>query len=53
MDGLLGRDELWTGDAAKIYEEPDLRIVAHEPSEVLLLDVPLRYEPVGVWAGGD
>ncbi len=45
-------DELWSGDAGKIYEEPELRLEAQEPSEVLLLDVPLHYRPVGVWARG-
>jgi hypothetical protein len=46
------QDELWSGDAVKIYEEPELRVVALEPSEILLLDVPLHYQPVGVWARG-
>ncbi|MGH9040061.1 MAG: pirin family protein [Acidimicrobiia bacterium] len=47
-----GDEELWGGDAVKIYEEPMLTITAREPSELLLVDVPLRFTPVGIWAHG-
>ncbi len=47
----LDGEELWEGDAAKIYQERRLTVHAVEASEILLLDVPLAYEPVGVWAG--
>jgi redox-sensitive bicupin YhaK (pirin superfamily) len=40
-----------TGDAAKVTDQPELRIRAHEPSELILVDVPMTFEPVGVWAG--
>ncbi len=40
-----------TGDAAKVTDQPSLRIRAEEPSELVLVDVPLRFRPVGIWAG--
>jgi len=46
----VAEDELATGDAVKIHEEPQLRLSAGETSELLLVDVPLRFTPVGVWA---
>jgi redox-sensitive bicupin YhaK (pirin superfamily) len=46
----VGAEELATGDAAKIQDESALRIEAKETSELILLDVPLRFTPVGVWA---
>jgi quercetin 2,3-dioxygenase len=39
------------GDAAKVVDQPSLAIVADEPSELILVDVPLRFRPVGIWAG--
>jgi redox-sensitive bicupin YhaK (pirin superfamily) len=44
-------DEVTTGDAAKVTEQPELRITAREPSELILVDVPMVLEPVGVWKG--
>lgn len=41
---------LHTGDAVKIFEEPQLTIRSQGTSELLLVDVPLRFTPVGVWA---
>lgn len=41
---------LATGDAAKIYDEPELSIDAAAPSELILVDVPVNFTPVGVWA---
>ncbi len=38
-----------TGDAAKVTDQAELRIAAREPSEVILVDVPLQFEPVGIW----
>ncbi|MBA3552998.1 MAG: pirin family protein [Actinobacteria bacterium] len=38
-----------TGDAAKVLEQEQLRIRAGEPSELILVDVPMRFERVGVW----
>ena len=45
-----GGEELATGDAATIADEATLRIEAAEISELMLVDVPLRFTPVGVWA---
>jgi hypothetical protein len=47
---MVGDEELTTGDAAKIQDEVALRIEAKETSESILVDVPLRFTPVGVWA---
>jgi quercetin 2,3-dioxygenase len=40
-----------TGDAAKVTGQPSLTVRAEAPSELILVDVPLQFEPVGVWAG--
>jgi redox-sensitive bicupin YhaK (pirin superfamily) len=40
-----------TGDAAKVTDQHELRIRARSPSEVILVDVPMSFEPVGIWAG--
>jgi redox-sensitive bicupin YhaK (pirin superfamily) len=40
-----------TGDAAKVTGQPSLAIAAEAPSELILVDVPLRFRPVGIWAG--
>jgi redox-sensitive bicupin YhaK (pirin superfamily) len=40
-----------TGDAAKLTDEPELVIGAREPSELILVDVPMVFEPVGIWKG--
>jgi redox-sensitive bicupin YhaK (pirin superfamily) len=52
IEGRLraGSERLSTGDALKIFEEPQLRMRADDASELLLVDVPLRFTPVGVWA---
>ena len=47
---MVGAEELSSGDAAKIQDEAQLRIEARDPSELILVDVPLRFTPVGVWA---
>jgi quercetin 2,3-dioxygenase len=39
------------GAAARAWDQAELRISATEPSEVILVDVPLEWTPVGVWAG--
>ena len=44
-------EEVSTGDAAKVTEQPEVRIAAREPSELILVDVPTRFEPVGIWRG--
>jgi redox-sensitive bicupin YhaK (pirin superfamily) len=40
-----------TGDAAKVTDQPALTIAAEAPSELILVDVPLEFQPVGIWAG--
>jgi redox-sensitive bicupin YhaK (pirin superfamily) len=40
-----------TGDAAKVTGQSSLSIRADQTSELILVDVPLRFEPVGIWAG--
>jgi redox-sensitive bicupin YhaK (pirin superfamily) len=46
----LDGEALSTGDAAKVVDEPPLSIRAEEPSELILVDVPMQFEPVGIWA---
>jgi redox-sensitive bicupin YhaK (pirin superfamily) len=43
-------DKLLTGDAVKVFGPEEVRIRALEHAELILIDVPWRYEPVGVWA---
>ena len=50
-DTAASSDELATGDAVKVTDEPGLAIRAEEPSELILVDVPMKFEPVGIWAG--
>lgn len=40
-----------TGDAAKVVGEGALVIEAQAPSELILVDVPMEFEGVGVWKG--
>jgi len=40
-----------TGDAAKVTGQPALRIRAREQSELILVDVPMKFEAVGIWKG--
>ncbi len=42
-------EALSTGDAVKVVDEPELTIRATEPSELILVDVPMSFEPVGIW----
>lgn len=51
VEGEGRTDELLAGDAAKITDEPEFRIKAEDASELILVDVPMQFEPVGVWAG--
>jgi redox-sensitive bicupin YhaK (pirin superfamily) len=45
----LNGQALERGDAAKVFEE-SISLKAQGPSELILVDVPLRFTPVGVWA---
>jgi quercetin 2,3-dioxygenase len=40
-----------TGDAAKVADQDALHIQATAPSELILVDVPLEFKRVGIWAG--
>jgi quercetin 2,3-dioxygenase len=46
----LGATSLTTGAAVKIFEEPELELRSDGASELLLVDVPIQFTPVGVWA---
>ena len=39
-----------TGDAAKVTGQASLAVRAEAPSELILVDVPMEFERVGVWA---
>jgi quercetin 2,3-dioxygenase len=49
--GSFDHEAVAAGDAAKVTDQPALRIRASEPSELILVDVPMSFEPVGVWKG--
>lgn len=53
IDGRLSinGDTLRTGDAAKITGESTLELSTDVAAELILIDVPLQFQPVGVWAG--
>lgn len=44
-------EDVVTGSAAEVVDQPELRIRAREASELILVDVPMDFEPVGIWAG--
>ena len=44
-------DAVTTGDAAKVTDQPAVTIHASQPSELILVDVPMTFEPVGIWEG--
>jgi len=53
VDGraTLNGDSLATGDAAKVVDESSIELAGGEvPAEVILVDVPMSWTPVGVWA---
>ena len=47
----LGSEDLATGDAAKVIDEDEVRVRAIDASELILVDVPMTFEPVGIWRG--
>lgn len=53
IDGrvAIDGDQLRTGDAAKIAGRADLRLTTDSAAELILIDVPLEFEPTGIWAG--
>jgi redox-sensitive bicupin YhaK (pirin superfamily) len=40
-----------SGAAAEVADQPAITIRAREPSELILVDVPLQFEAVGIWQG--
>ena len=47
----LGADDrLGTGDAVKIFGPEQVGLEAIEETELILIDVPAQYTPVGVWS---
>ena len=40
-----------TGDAAVITGPAEISLTTDHAAELILVDVPLDFEPVGVWAG--
>jgi redox-sensitive bicupin YhaK (pirin superfamily) len=53
IDGAatLNDETVKTGDAVKVTGPEDLQLTAHETTELILVDVPLEFTPVGVWRG--
>ena len=51
IDGRATFDghEVRTGDAAMVWDEPSLSMSATAPSELIVVDVPMEFELVGVW----
>lgn len=54
IDGRLSLngDSLATGDAAKVTGEATLELSTDVAAELILIDVTLQFEPVGVWVRG-
>lgn len=55
VDGLAWFDDqqVAIGDAAKIEQSHELTVEADTDTELLLVDVPLEFTPVGLWAEPD
>jgi redox-sensitive bicupin YhaK (pirin superfamily) len=53
IDGRVDLDGqgLRTGDAVKVTGVADLTLRTDLSAELILVDVPLEFEPVGIWAG--
>jgi len=47
---LNGSDPLRTGDAVAIVGPDDLHLRGEHAAELILIDVPAAYTPIGVWA---
>ena len=47
----LNGEPLRTGDAAKVTAAASLTLSTEIGAELILIDVPLEFTPVGVWAG--
>lgn len=44
-------EDVATGDAAKVTDQPSLTIKSTDQGELILVDVPMQFEPVGIWRG--
>ena len=44
-------ERVTTGDAAKVTDQPAVTVRAAAPSELILVDVPMTFEPAGIWRG--
>jgi redox-sensitive bicupin YhaK (pirin superfamily) len=53
IDGsiTLNGEPMTTGDAARITDDASVAIDAVDASELILVDVPMEFEAVGIWAG--
>jgi quercetin 2,3-dioxygenase len=53
IDGAatFGGETVSTGDSAKVTDQDSIAIRASEASELILVDVPMEFEPVGIWQG--
>ena len=49
--GQFDEEAVETGAAARVLDQPELRFRGAQPSELILVDLPMRWTPVGVWAG--
>ena len=49
--GQFDDHEVETGAAARVFDQPSFRFEATQPSELIVVDLPLRWTPVVVWAG--
>lgn len=50
-EATFNGQQVATGDAAKLTDEPQLTVRASQPSELILVDVPMAFEAVGIWRG--
>jgi redox-sensitive bicupin YhaK (pirin superfamily) len=52
LDGelRLGDERLGGGDAAKLAGPEELEVTGDEDAELILIEVPLQFRPIGVWA---
>lgn len=53
IDGRVALEDepMRTGDAAKVTGEAELTLQTDLATELILIDVPLEFERIGVWAG--
>jgi redox-sensitive bicupin YhaK (pirin superfamily) len=49
-DAAFNGRSVQSGDAAKIHGPEALSVEATSSTELIVIDAPLRYRPIGVWA---